>query len=200
MEWVGLAVLFAGVLLLARSVDQDQTTRVGIDRARLLTFLGVATLASLVVLLILRTRQTFANREVLFGLLAGLLLGIGYLSVKVCPLAWGDRKLGLALLGLGGMGVGLIGGLYVIQWGYHHGRALVVSSVNLVINQVMVVVGGIWCLGEHLPEQEFPFYARLIGFAAVLIGTVMLGRFGASKAVATGTSSGTVRGLSTTEY
>jgi len=122
------------------------------------------------------------------------------LSVKVCPLAWGDRRPGLALLGLGGMGIGLIGGLYVIQWGYHHGRALVVSSVNLVINQVMVVIGGIWCLGEHLPEQSFAFCARLIGFAAVLIGTVMLGRFGAPKAGAALSSHDAVHGLPTTEY
>jgi drug/metabolite transporter (DMT)-like permease len=175
VEWLGLLLLFAGILLLAASVENNQASHAGVDLPRLRIYLAVAIAVNVVVLLILRNCQTLANREVLFGLLAGLLLGVGYLSVKVCPLGWADGRPRIVLLGLGGMGIGLIGGLYVTQWGYHHGRALIVSSVNLVINQIMVIIGGIWCLGERLPEQEIPFYARLIGFVAVLTGTVMLG-------------------------
>jgi drug/metabolite transporter (DMT)-like permease len=181
LEWAGLGFLFAGVLLLGMSVEQGQAHSAAIDRSRLLAYLAAAAIGGLGVFLILRTRRTWADHEVLFGILAGLLLGVGYLSVKVCPLAWSDGEAGLALLGLAGMGVGLIGGLAVIQWGYHHGRALIVSSVNLVINQVLVVAGGIWCLGERLPELAFPYYARVAGLVAVLGGTLMLGRFGASN-------------------
>jgi glucose uptake protein GlcU len=73
----------------------------------------------------------------------------------------------------------LLGGLAVLQQGFRHGRALIVTAVNLVVNQVVVVVGGIFCLGESFPHERMRLQARVGGLVAILVGTVMLARFSA---------------------
>jgi hypothetical protein len=60
-------------------------------------------------------------------------------------------------------------------------RAVVVA-INAVTNKVVTILGGMASLGELLPADSTLAAARLIGFAAVLVGTAMLARFGAVPA------------------
>jgi drug/metabolite transporter (DMT)-like permease len=181
VEWIGLGLLLAGGILLGSSIDEEGQQLSAIIPGRLLAFMAAAAICTVVLLLALKKRRrNLANPEVLFGVLAGILLGAGYLSTKVVSLAWSDRQWEFVVLSVAGMSIGLGGGFAVIQWGYHHGRALVVSGINLVVNQVLVVLGGLWCLGESFPRTPLHFYARLLGFAAILAGMLILARFGAS--------------------
>jgi drug/metabolite transporter (DMT)-like permease len=178
-EWLGLALLLAGLVLLGASIEQEDQQQSAIDAARLLTFLGAGVVLSLALLLLVN-RSHASSPEVPFGLLAGVLSGMGYLSTKVVTLAWSDGQWAFVILALTGMGIGMAGSLAVVQWGYFHGRALIVSTINLVTNQLLVVIGGLWCLGEKFPSLPLHFQARLIGLISILAGTFLLARLAAT--------------------
>ena len=119
--------------------------------------------------------------ELLLGILSGLLFGTGYLNTKALALAIQDRNLLLTVAAGCLMAIGLLGGLVALQLGLRFGRALIVTAVNLVTNQVLVVAGGLVCLGESFPQESFPFTARLIGFGGILwAGSCSLARVGSA--------------------
>jgi hypothetical protein len=63
--------------------------------------------------------------------------------------------------------------------GFRRGRALIVTAVNLVTNQVLVVAGGLICLGERFPSQPVPFAARVAGLGGIFAGIILLARLSA---------------------
>jgi hypothetical protein len=107
------------------------------------------------------------------GLLIGLLLGMGYLNTKVVGLAWQQEKYGYLVVGILGMSLGLLAGLDFLLRVFQRGRALLVTAVNFVVNQVMVGIGGLICLDEEFPQDTFPRYARVVGLTAIMIGIVV---------------------------
>ncbi len=178
-EWLAVALLLIGVVALGMSAGRTEAQEVGIRLPYLLAYLAGAGGAALAVGLLLASPARGRNGEVLFGLLAGLLLGVGYLNTKTFTLALVEGRGGTALLGAAAAAVGLLGGLLALQLGFRRGRALIVTAVNLVVNQVMVVLGGILCLGERFPEEPLKFGARVTGLGAILVGTLLLARFSA---------------------
>lgn len=177
LEWLGVVLLVTGVVLLGLSAEESSRQTAAVHLSRLLLYeAGLGTLGALA-LLLLKFHHTRLNGEMLYGMLAGVLLGTGYLNTRTLTLAWLEARPAVFLLALALLGIGLLGGLTVLQQGFRHGRALIVTAMNLVINQVVVVVGGILCLGESLPRERLQFDARISGFLAILAGTLILARF-----------------------
>jgi drug/metabolite transporter (DMT)-like permease len=180
-EWLAVALLFVGVVALGMSAERGDAQEVGVRLPYLLAYLTGLGGVALVVGVLLASPARRLKGEVLFGLLAGLLLGVGYLNTKTVTLAVAAGHVGVSLLGAAATGVGLLGGLLTLQLGFRRGRALIVTAVNLVVNQVIVVLGGIICLGESFPEAPLKFSARVAGLGAILVGTLLLARFSASQ-------------------
>jgi drug/metabolite transporter (DMT)-like permease len=178
-EWLGVAVLLAGVLLLGLSARGSQQATTGIAALRYLAFFAPVMILASVVSLAAVTRPR--HSELLFGILSGLLFGTGYLNTRALALAIQDHRAAMTALAACLMALGLIGGLVALQMGLRRGRALIVTAVNLVTNQVLVVSGGLICLGESFPQEGFPFAARLIGLASILLGILLLARVGAAS-------------------
>ncbi len=179
-EWLGVAILLAGVISLGLSARGPQHVSTGIETASYLGFFAVV--AAIVVGTSWMALRAPGRAELLLGILSGLLFGTGYLNTKALALAIQDRNLLLAIAAGCLMTIGLLGGLVALQLGLRFGRALIVTAVNLVTNQVLVVAGGLVCLGESFPHQSFAFAARLAGFAGILIGILLLARVGATSA------------------
>jgi len=181
LEWLGVILLIAGVVLLGASAEESSRLSAAVHVSRLVLYLAGLGVLGMVAVLLLTLFRTWISVEVLYGLLAGILLGCGYLNTRTLTLAWADARPGVVLLALAGLAVGLLGGLTVLQKGFQHGRALIVTAVNLVMNQVVVVAGGIFCLGESFPKESAPFSARVGGLVAILAGTLILARFSSGK-------------------
>ena len=79
------------------------------------------------------------------------------------------------------MTLGNIGGIWVQQAGFQHGRALIVVAMNAVTNKIVTILGGMALLGELLPAQPGLAVARLGGFVTILVGSVVLARFGGEQ-------------------
>jgi hypothetical protein len=56
--------------------------------------------------------------------------------------------------------------------------------MNAVTNKVVTIVGGMATMGEVLPHEATLAAARVAGFAAILVGTAVLARFGGEQVVA----------------
>jgi uncharacterized membrane protein len=179
LEWFGVVQLLAGVILLGFSAENSPRWTVGVHGSRLFAFLSTTVALALVVLVAVRRASTPARVEFFFGVLAGLLLGTGYLHTKIIALAIQAHRPALILLAAVCMGLGLAAGLAVLQMGFRRGRALIVTAVNLVTNQVLVVAGGLICLGERFPSQPMPFAARVAGLGGILAGIILLARLSA---------------------
>jgi drug/metabolite transporter (DMT)-like permease len=177
-EWFGIATLLAGVILLGLSARGPQVASSGIETERYLIFFVVV--IALAVAVTLAAATLLRRLELLLGILSGLLFGTGYLNTKALWLAVQDRNGALTIAAACLMALGLVGGLVALQFGLRYGRALIVTAVNLVTNQVLVVAGGLVCLGESFPTDSAPFAARLLGLGAILIGILLLARVGST--------------------
>ena len=74
------------------------------------------------------------------------------------------------------MGV-MLSGVFTQQGGFQRGRAMTVTAVLAVLNKVIAIFGGMFALGEVLPENSTKQRLRLTALAALLLGTVLLARF-----------------------
>jgi hypothetical protein len=72
-------------------------------------------------------------------------------------------------------------GLAVIQSGFQRGKALVVVSLEAVINKVVAIIGGMIALAEFLPEDPARSKMRIAAFLLILFGTASLARFGGAE-------------------
>jgi hypothetical protein len=165
-------------VLLGFSAEDKPRWTVGVNDARLIAFLVVTAALALCVIAAVR-RAGSGRAEFLLGVLAGLLLGTAYLHTKIVALAFQEQRLGLFIAAAILMGLGLPAGLAVLQMGFRRGRALIVTAVNLVTNQVLVVAGGLICLGERFPTAPVPFAARVTGLAGIFGGIILLARVSA---------------------
>ena len=122
---------------------------------------------------------------VVLGFGAGILIGLAALYTKGLFLT---LDAGLPLLAwlvfLPLMMAANICGLWVMQAGFQHGRALIVGAVSAVTTKVVAIVGGMTTLGEVLPDHRVFAVARVAGLVLILLGTVVLARFGGEQVAA----------------
>src|SRR5262249_11862502 len=122
---------------------------------------------------------------VVLGFASGVLIGLGALYSKALFVSLGQGATVVAwAVFLPLTLVANIGGLWGNQAGFPHGRALIVVAMNAVTNKIVSIVGGMVTLGELLPADASLATARVVGFATIIGGTVMLARFGAPAATA----------------
>jgi uncharacterized membrane protein len=72
------------------------------------------------------------------------------------------------------LGVASAGGLVLFQTGLQRCHASVVVPVSNVISSAYVVSVGTVLFGDHLPDAGWRVALRLLGFAGVLAGMVVL--------------------------
>ena len=71
----------------------------------------------------------------------------------------------------------MTGGIITQQGGFQRGRAITVTAILAVLNKLIAIFGGMFALGEVLPEDPVKQVLRVIALAALLVGTVLLARF-----------------------
>ncbi len=177
LEWLGVALQFFGIVLVGISLPPAGLEPATIETAKLLGYLsGLGVLGALTLAHVLFARKP-GDAEVSYGVLAGTLLGIAYLHMKVLFLARHTEQSDMVALSLAALPLGALGGLAVLLRSFRSCRALVVTTINFVVNQVVVIVGGAVALGEPFPADPLPFWARTAGLLAILAGVALLARF-----------------------
>jgi drug/metabolite transporter (DMT)-like permease len=179
LEATGVAMMIAGLVLLGLSAaHQDDAGAVAVAPL-LAVSLGFALGIGVALPL---SRSGRAPLPVALGFCAGILFGLGALYTKSLFLALDAGVPLLAwLLFLPLMMISNLGGFWIMQAGFQQGRALVVASVSAVMTKVVAIVGGMVTLGEMLPEGGGLAAARLGGMILIVLGTIALSRFDATR-------------------
>jgi len=196
LEWIAFAAMLGGIVLLGLSAGSEPAPAT--PAGKLLFSLTA------VLVLISSARYYFGRRakgglvraDVLLGILAGVLIGLGSLYIKAMfnyldesnlaqTLSAAEQAAEMGRRRLIGFGVllpvviaGNVLGIAVMQLGFRHGKALVVVPVQQVTNKVVAIVGGMAALGETLPENAGQAALRLIALILILLATAALARFG----------------------
>jgi drug/metabolite transporter (DMT)-like permease len=182
LESGGVVMMIAGLVLLGVSAARQEGAG-AVSLAPLLA-VSVAFAAGLGAAFPLG-RSGRVPLPIVLGFGAGILIGLASLYTKglfltldagVPVLAW------LVFLPL--MMAANICGLWVMQAGFQQGRALIVAAVSAVTNKVVAIIGGMATLGELLPDDRAFAVARVAGFVLILLGTVVLSRFGGEQVAA----------------
>jgi hypothetical protein len=103
------------------------------------------------------------------ALAGGLFFSIGDISVKVAT--QGGARYALAI----GVVVGYALGTAFLQLGYQKGAALTVAGLATLVTNALPIAAGTLVLGEPVPAGVFGLL-RILAFAAVTVGAVLLAR------------------------
>jgi hypothetical protein len=144
-----------------------QTTREGGGEiGPILLWLGVT--AAVAVVFVVAGRRRW-GAAVANGIAGGLFFSIGDISTKLAT--QGGARAGFAVLLL----FGYFAGTGLLQIGYQAGGALTVAGLATLVTNALPIAAGTVVLDEPLPTG-WHGVLRLIAFAAVVTGAVLLAR------------------------
>lgn len=182
LEWIAFAAMLTGMLLLGASATEEGRPPLPQWPLLLSTTAVVLAIAALAYGLERRGALAGMRTDFLMGVFAGLFIGVAALYTKAMfTFLDGEQR-------LIGFGVCLpvlilsnVVGLGMMQSGFQHGKALVVVSVEAVINKAVAIIGGMLALAEALPEDPARSAMRVVAFVLILFGTGALARFGGAE-------------------
>jgi hypothetical protein len=165
-ELAGVLLSTLGLLTLAVSLIGGSGEGSGGTIEEILIWLG-ATAAAAAAALALGWR--FGRVAVAEGLAGGLMFSIGDISAKLAT--QGGARFAFVV----GVVVGYTLGTALLQLGYQRGGALTVAGLATLVTNALPIAAGAVVLGEPVPSGAFGAL-RLVAFAAVTIGAVLLAR------------------------
>jgi drug/metabolite transporter (DMT)-like permease len=182
LEWAAFAAMLTGMILLGLSATDEGAP----PPPEWLPLLGVTAVAlalsALAYLLGRRGALAGIRLDSLLGVFSGIFIGLAALYTKAMFTFLDNEQ---KLIGFGVclpvMIAANILGLGVMQSGFQHGKALVVVSMEAVLNKVVAITGGMIALSEFLPEDSFKSFIRIAAFVLILFGTAALARFGGAE-------------------
>ena len=166
VEIVGVQLSVFGLVALAVSLVGGRTKEGGGEIGPILLWLG-ATAAVAVVLVVVGRRHWGA--AVANGIAGGLFFSIGDISTKL--VTQGGVRIAFVALML----VGYFLGTALLQIGYQAGGALTVAGLATLVTNALPIAAGTVVLDEPVPSG-WHGVVRLLAFAAVVTGAVLLAR------------------------
>lgn len=174
-EWAGVGLAVTGLVLLAVSLTGGGTTHPFAAHA---SWQGVA--AWMAVTGIVAAAFAGPLARLLaggagLGIAAGLCYAAGDVGTKA--VVGGGARLGFALPVLAAHGLGFV----CLQLGFQRGGAIATAGVATLFTNAVPIAAGMVLYGDSLPSGALGV-ARLLSFAAVVVGAVLLTRAPASPA------------------
>ena len=182
LEWAAFTAMLTGMLLLGLSATDEGKPPLPEWPPLLGVTAAVLGLSAVAYALGKRGVLAGIRTDSLLGMVSGLFIGLAALYTKAMFtfLEDGQRLMGLGVcltVVIVANGVGIT----VMQSGFQRGKALVVVSLEAVINKVVAIVGGMIALAEFLPEDPTRSKMRVAAFVLILFGTAALARFGGAE-------------------
>jgi hypothetical protein len=115
--------------------------------------------------------------ELVLGAAGGVMIGIGALFTRVTMLEFKAGNVVFGMLLVSFTMASMLSGMIAQQGGFQRGRAITVTAILAVSNKVIAIFGGMFALGEVLPEHPVKLGLRITALAALLAGTILLARF-----------------------
>lgn len=184
LEWVAVVGMIAGMVLLGVSTaGEEKASGITPDWYRLIIVTAVILGLSFVSYVLGKKGKLGGLRvDSLLGIVSGLFVGLGAVFLKAMFLSSEAGKSLIAfLVCLPVLIISYVLGVGIMQSGFQHGKALIVVSLQAVLNKVVAIIGGIVALGEALPGQTSMSVMRIVAFVLILFATALLSRFGGEE-------------------
>ena len=185
LEWIGVLLVTAGIVALGLGESGGGATVDRVSIARLLPAVLVCLAACAAVYSVRSLLQAHLPWVVVFSVIAGVLLGLGDVATKLVIDEIQDQAPGAAMAAAGLILVlSYIFGFLILSRAYQHGRAIVVTAVSDLCSRLVAIFLGVTALGESLAASPSLRYLEIAGYAAVLVGAVLLARFSGEELAA----------------
>jgi hypothetical protein len=166
VERVGAGVSIAGLLFLSLSLAGGVQQGARGDLVEIGLWLGCTSAAALLVLGVGRSLVGAALADAVAG---GLLFSCGDISTKIAT--EGGARVLFAIVAI----FGYVLGSSLLQIGYQRGTAISIAGVATLLTSALPIAAGSVLLHET-PPHGAQGVLRVVSFAAVVIGAILLGR------------------------
>jgi hypothetical protein len=176
VEVAGVLLSVLGLAALAVSLVGGKAKEGSGQIGPILLWLGVTAAVAIVLVAAGRSRWGAAVAN---GVAGGLFFSIGDISTKLAT--QGGARIGFAVL----LVLGYFAGTGLLQIGYQAGAALTVAGLATLVTNALPIAAGTVVLDEPLPTGVLGAI-RVLAFAAVVTGAVLLARLQPPKGSARG--------------
>jgi uncharacterized membrane protein len=188
-EWIGVALVAAGILALGLSEGSTARAQAQLSLARLVPGAAVCVVACAAAYALPARLRVPIPWAVAFSAIAGILLGLGDVSTKLLIDLVQRRGIGMPAAGAGLFLVATyVSGFLVLSRSYQHGRAILVTAVSDLASRLVAIGLGIASLGESLPGEPRERALAIAGYTSIIAGVILLSRF-SGEGVAAGLAS-----------
>ncbi|MHB8894573.1 MAG: hypothetical protein ACYC99_05245 [Candidatus Geothermincolia bacterium] len=176
---IGLSIL--GVVLVAVSLAEGLPKDVKHSATSLWIFTGALCVVAAAVPLLMRGRST-GQKAAGLGITVGILYGMSGVFAKLLLLDWSGQwaQKGIAVafssIFLIAWAVTLVPAFIVLQAALQRGMAIVVVPIMASLSQLVPIAMGMVALHEKFPHNPVLSAVRIVGFALILVATVILSR------------------------
>jgi uncharacterized membrane protein len=173
-EWVGIAAIMLGMLMLALSL-QDGEADSAFDPGTLWKFTAMLTVAGLAPMAVPRMKVSGAAAAIF----SGVAFGLGGLFTKAMTLELAGNTGSLVLRIVScpyvyGVIAANIIGIVMLQNSFHCARAIVAMPLSGALSNIVPIVGGMIVFGERLPAGSMPAAMRVGAFALTIAAGALL--------------------------
>jgi uncharacterized membrane protein len=173
-EWVGIAAIIFGMLMLTLSL-QSGKAEVAFEPGTLLMFTALLTAAGLAPMALARMNASGAAAAIF----SGVAFGLGALFTKAMTLEFGGDALSIALRLVSspyvyGMLVANIVGIVMLQNSFHSARAIIAMPLSGALSNIVPIIGGMIVFGERLPAGSVAAAMRVGAFGLTIAAGALL--------------------------
>jgi hypothetical protein len=174
-EWIGLALIAAGLAFLGFTVPETSgTDTAAYSTDAMIAFESGAVALGALLLLSGTTGTANASRGVVLGLAAGLLLGVANVALKALTGIVGDGVLAILSPWTVALIVAGVGAFFALARGMQIGGAISVIAVSSVAANCASIAGGVLVFGDSLGADPLAIVARSLAFLVVIVATALM--------------------------
>ena len=173
-EWVGIAAIMLGMLMLTLSLQGGEADG-AFEPGTLLVLTTLLTVAALAPMAIPRMNASGTAAAIF----SGVAFGLGGLFTKAMTLELAGNAGSLALRIVScpyvyALIVANIIGIVMLQNSFHSARAIIAMPLSGALSNIVPIVGGMIVFGERLPAGSIPAAMRVGAFALTIAAGALL--------------------------
>lgn len=178
MEWIAVILLVLGIVAVGFSEPAQAKTTTVIIPGRFYPAVGLSVLLLALIFLARWLKPGGLLQLGAFSLISGICIALGDIFTKALLFELGTKSHTQAwVIMLPGLLCFYIIGIFTLARAYQHGRAIAAIAIQDFAARLTAICIGIYAMGELLPADPTLRGLRLIGFAVVFIGALVLVRF-----------------------
>ena len=174
-EWIGIAAIVLGILMLTLSLNGAAATEDAFEPGSLLIFTALLIAAGLAPMAVARLNASGASAAIL----SGVAFGLGAMFTKSMTLEFSGGAMASELRIVTNpyiycMLAANIFGMVMLQNSFHSARAIIAMPLSGALSNIVPIIGGMLVFGERLPAGTIEAGMRVLAFLLTVTAGALL--------------------------